>query len=239
MPPTAPSQGPGNGGAARQPRGGMASRPARQYRPGRGRHVENTIMSALVRAGLVPRSYLLTTRGRKTGRPRTNPRGPGGTRWAALAGRPLRGRVLGTQRARERAGDLDPPGRHPRVRHPRGSPCNSRTHPQAIRAPRPCHTTVFPGDSGFPSGGLHHRGRPPPRIRAHASPVTIARLATLNAGGGSVARCGTRRDFADTLEYAHVRLLSFAVRPECISTIYVRAGVLAVFAIRLGSALLK
>jgi hypothetical protein len=51
----------------------MVSRPARQYRPGRGRHVENTIMSALVRAGLVPRSYLLTTQGRKTGKPRTNP----------------------------------------------------------------------------------------------------------------------------------------------------------------------
>ena len=30
-------------------------------------------MSALVRVGLVPRSYLLTTQGRKTGRPRTNP----------------------------------------------------------------------------------------------------------------------------------------------------------------------
>jgi deazaflavin-dependent oxidoreductase (nitroreductase family) len=42
------------------------------------------IMSALVRAGLVPRSYLLTTRGRKTGRPRTNPVVPvehGGRRW--------------------------------------------------------------------------------------------------------------------------------------------------------------
>ena len=48
-------------------------RPPRQYHPGRGRRVENTIMSALVRAGLVPRSYLLTTRGRRTGRPRTNP----------------------------------------------------------------------------------------------------------------------------------------------------------------------
>jgi deazaflavin-dependent oxidoreductase (nitroreductase family) len=46
--------------------------------------VENTIMSALVRAGLVPRSYLLTTRGRTTGRPRTNPVVPvehGGRRW--------------------------------------------------------------------------------------------------------------------------------------------------------------
>jgi deazaflavin-dependent oxidoreductase (nitroreductase family) len=46
--------------------------------------MENTIMSALVRAGLVPRSYLLTTRGSKTGRPRTNPVVPvehGGRRW--------------------------------------------------------------------------------------------------------------------------------------------------------------
>jgi deazaflavin-dependent oxidoreductase (nitroreductase family) len=46
--------------------------------------VENTIMSALTRAGLVPRSYLLTTRGRTTGRPRTNPVVPvehGGRRW--------------------------------------------------------------------------------------------------------------------------------------------------------------
>jgi len=42
------------------------------------------IMSALVRAGLVPRSYLLTTQGRKTGRPRTNPVVPvehDGRRW--------------------------------------------------------------------------------------------------------------------------------------------------------------
>jgi deazaflavin-dependent oxidoreductase (nitroreductase family) len=46
--------------------------------------VENTVMSALVRAGLVPRSYLLTTRGRKSGLPRTNPVVPvehGGRRW--------------------------------------------------------------------------------------------------------------------------------------------------------------
>ena len=41
-------------------------------------------MSALVRAGLVPRSYLGTTRGRKTGRPRTHPVVPvdhRGRRW--------------------------------------------------------------------------------------------------------------------------------------------------------------
>jgi deazaflavin-dependent oxidoreductase (nitroreductase family) len=73
MTPATPSQGTGDGEAARQARGGGAPRGARQYRPGHGRHVENTIMSALVWAGLVPRSCLLTTRGRKTGRPRTNP----------------------------------------------------------------------------------------------------------------------------------------------------------------------
>ena len=52
--------------------------------PAAVRYAENTIMSALVRAGLVPRSYLLTTRGRKTGQPRTNPVMPvehDGRRW--------------------------------------------------------------------------------------------------------------------------------------------------------------
>jgi deazaflavin-dependent oxidoreductase (nitroreductase family) len=48
-------------------------RPARQYRPSRGRRVGDAILSVFVRAGLVPSTYLLTTRGRKTGRPRTNP----------------------------------------------------------------------------------------------------------------------------------------------------------------------
>jgi deazaflavin-dependent oxidoreductase (nitroreductase family) len=83
MPPTTPDQGPGNGEAASQAPSGTPG-PAKQYRPGRGRHVENTIMSALTRAGLVPRSYLLTTRGRKSGQPRTNPVVPvehGGRRW--------------------------------------------------------------------------------------------------------------------------------------------------------------
>ena len=84
MPATTPGNEPGNGEAASQPPGGGTPRPARQYHPGRGRHLENTIMSALVRAGLLPRSYLLTTQGRKTGRARTNPVVPvehGGRRW--------------------------------------------------------------------------------------------------------------------------------------------------------------
>jgi len=75
-----PHQGPENG----EPQSIRASRAAREYRPGRSRHVENTVMSALVRVGLVPRSCLLTTRGGKTGRPRTNPVVPvelGGRCW--------------------------------------------------------------------------------------------------------------------------------------------------------------
>jgi deazaflavin-dependent oxidoreductase (nitroreductase family) len=48
-------------------------RPARQYRPSRGRRVGDAIIGVFIRAGLVPSSYLLTTRGRKTGRMRTNP----------------------------------------------------------------------------------------------------------------------------------------------------------------------
>jgi deazaflavin-dependent oxidoreductase (nitroreductase family) len=73
MPPTPSGHGSGANEDASHPLGGVSPRPVRDYRPGRGHHVENTIMSALVRVGLVPRSYLLTTRGRKTGQPRTNP----------------------------------------------------------------------------------------------------------------------------------------------------------------------
>ena len=54
-----------------------ASRPEktlpRQYHAGRWQRAENAAMRALVRAGLVPHTYVLTTRGRKTGRLRRNP----------------------------------------------------------------------------------------------------------------------------------------------------------------------
>jgi deazaflavin-dependent oxidoreductase (nitroreductase family) len=53
--------------------GGRGSHPARQFRPSRGRRVGDAIMRVFVRAGLVPSTYLLTTRGRKTGRPLTHP----------------------------------------------------------------------------------------------------------------------------------------------------------------------
>lgn len=51
----------------------MSASSVRQFRPRRGRRIENALMSALVRAGLLPHSYLLTTRGRKSGRLRRNP----------------------------------------------------------------------------------------------------------------------------------------------------------------------
>ena len=80
---TTPSQpdpgsqpGSGNGAepAGQAPaRGAGRSRPVRQYRPSRGRRVGDAIIGVFARAGLVPSTYLLTTRGRKTGRPLTHP----------------------------------------------------------------------------------------------------------------------------------------------------------------------
>lgn len=47
--------------------------PAKQFRSSRVSRAEDTVMRTLVRLHLVPRTSLLTTRGRKSGRPRTNP----------------------------------------------------------------------------------------------------------------------------------------------------------------------
>jgi deazaflavin-dependent oxidoreductase (nitroreductase family) len=43
------------------------------FRKGPTRRVGNVMITPLIRAGLVPHTYLLTTRGRRTGRPHTNP----------------------------------------------------------------------------------------------------------------------------------------------------------------------
>ena len=48
-------------------------RPARQYHPSRWRRAGDAVMSVFVRLGMVPSTYLLTTRGRRTGRPLTHP----------------------------------------------------------------------------------------------------------------------------------------------------------------------
>ncbi len=63
----------GQAGSQTAPPRGDQVWPTRRYQPGRLRHVENAFTSVLARAGLIPHTYLLTTRGRKTGRPRRNP----------------------------------------------------------------------------------------------------------------------------------------------------------------------
>ena len=45
----------------------------RQFRRSRGRSIGDSVISVFVRAGLVPSTYMLTTIGRKTGRPLTHP----------------------------------------------------------------------------------------------------------------------------------------------------------------------
>jgi hypothetical protein len=50
-----------------------ARAPPRQFRPSRWRRLGNAIIGLFARAGLLPSTYLQTTRGRKTGRPLTHP----------------------------------------------------------------------------------------------------------------------------------------------------------------------
>lgn len=53
--------------------GSQTSRPVRVYHKSRGRRIGDAVISLFIHAGVVPSSYILTTRGRKTGRLRTNP----------------------------------------------------------------------------------------------------------------------------------------------------------------------
>jgi deazaflavin-dependent oxidoreductase (nitroreductase family) len=53
--------------------GGGSARRVRRFRPSRWRRVGDAIIGVFTRAGLVPSTYLLTTRGRTTGRPLTHP----------------------------------------------------------------------------------------------------------------------------------------------------------------------
>lgn len=48
-------------------------RPVRVYHKSRGRRIGDAVIGLFIRAGVVPSSYILTTRGRRTGRLRTNP----------------------------------------------------------------------------------------------------------------------------------------------------------------------
>ena len=69
--------------AQAQPHAGGNARPVRQFRMNRRERIGNALVSLLARAGIGP-MWLLTIRGRKTGRPRTNPVVPveqDGRRW--------------------------------------------------------------------------------------------------------------------------------------------------------------
>src|SRR6266508_382765 len=143
------------------------SRPARQFRPSRGRRVGDAIISVFIRVGLVPSSYLLTTRGRKTGRPRTNPVTVvehDGKRWLVAPYGPVswvhNARAAGRVTLRRR---LDTRGYTVRE----VSPQEAGPRPQAVRSHRHCHATVLPRRQGLPGGGLRRRGGPPPGVRAH------------------------------------------------------------------------
>lgn len=90
-----------------RPGGDGSARPVREYRMRRGDRVGNAIFGVLARAGIGP-AHLLTTRGRRTGRPHTIPvilvqRDE--QRWLVA---PLRRRFVGAQCARRRAGHPPP-----------------------------------------------------------------------------------------------------------------------------------
>jgi deazaflavin-dependent oxidoreductase (nitroreductase family) len=71
---------------------GGTPRSVRQFRPSRARRVGDAVISVFIRAGLVPRTYLLTTTGRRSGRPLTNPVTIveyGGKRWLVGAYGPV------------------------------------------------------------------------------------------------------------------------------------------------------
>lgn len=97
-------------------------------------------MTALVAAGVVSHSYVLTTRGRRTGRTRRNPvivvELDARVGWS-----PGRGRVVGPQCARQRAGKREPSRPDEELHHPGGVSGAGGTGAQA----RLRHKTVLPG----------------------------------------------------------------------------------------------
>lgn len=67
-----------------RPDGADGAQPLPTFRTGRGRRAMDSMVGFLVHRGLFPRSYLLTTIGRRSGRPLTHPVTPverGGRRW--------------------------------------------------------------------------------------------------------------------------------------------------------------
>ena len=75
MPESAPeaSGGSARGSSSVVPPVGRAAWPAKRFNPSRAQRVGNAVVAALTEWGLIPHTYVMTTRGRKTGHLHTTP----------------------------------------------------------------------------------------------------------------------------------------------------------------------
>ena len=75
MPESAPeaSGGSARGSSSVVPPVGRAAWPAKRFNPSRAQGVGNAVVAALTEWGLIPHTYVMTTRGRKTGHLHTTP----------------------------------------------------------------------------------------------------------------------------------------------------------------------
>ena len=138
----------------------------REFRNTRAHRVGNAIVSGLARAGIGP-FWLLTTRGRKTGRPHTNPvtlvEQQDGTQWLVAP----YGTVSWVRNARAPGESASGADAAVRLSHPRGRTRRSCACPQALHRGCQCNATVLPGKQELSRGGLRGRGGTPPRVRTH------------------------------------------------------------------------
>src|SRR5262249_33272557 len=102
---------------------------------------------------------------------------------AAVAGRLVRRRAVGAQRARRRAGQAVPrPG--PARLHPPAAPGRTgRAHPAASPSHRPGHAALLPGGQGLPGPRVHRPGGPPTGLRTHAPAAKPAVATVLRRAG--------------------------------------------------------
>jgi hypothetical protein len=111
------------------------------------RRINDHLMRPLIRLGVVPGTYLLTVRGRKTGIPRSNPvtlvDGDQGRRWLVAP----YGDVGWVRNARGRAGDLDPSGAWRGVHPPGGLAGRGRRGAQGLCVTGEGHASVLRGTS--------------------------------------------------------------------------------------------
>jgi hypothetical protein len=138
-----------------------------------------------------------------------HPGDPRGAGPAAVAGRPVRRRAVGAQRARRRAGQAAPrPG--PARLHPPAAPARpGRAHPAALHSYRPGHAALLPGEQGLPGRGVHHRGGPAIRSSNSSHSAKPAPTAPVKRAGHDTPGPETRAQAAahDTGPPATLRTL--------------------------------